>query len=340
MTQQQTFRSALNGFHREDVVNYIEYLKSVHTAEINQLHSELEFLRNREPEAEQNSENAEQSDVIQSQASRIRELFDYCSELEAKLVTAEEARAYAEQKLAYVEDAKAAAEAKLAEAEEAKAAAEAAKAQAEAKLAEAEAKVCEEIKPVPVAVPVVEPKAPVDGNLEEKLAVAEAAKAYAEQKLAAAEEAKASVEQKLAAAEAAKAYAEDKQAAAEAAKVQAEAKLAAAEAAKVHAEEKLAAVVTMHNSYDSRASQELETYRRAERIERKAKERAAQVYQQSNGALVEANIRVEDAAVQIAQLSDMVMEQIRYIQNAVSGTKQAMRDASQIMYTIRPEEER
>ena len=200
---QQTFRSALNGFNREDVVNYIEYLNSVHTAEINQLHSELDFLRNREPVVEVTSvvdeeAMAQQNEVIQQQASRIRELFDYCKELEEKLAAAEEAKA--------------------------------------------------------------------------------------------------------------------------------------------HADEKLQAVVCQQNSFQARANEELEAYRRAERIERQAKERAEQLYQQSNGALAEASIRVEEAASQIGQLSDMVMAQIAQLQNAVCGTKQAMKEASQILYTIHPQE--
>ena len=202
---QQTFRSALNGFNREDVVNYIEYLNSVHTAEINQLHSELDFLRNREPVVEvtpvvDEEAMAQQNEVIQQQASRIRELFDYCKELEEKLAAAEEAKA--------------------------------------------------------------------------------------------------------------------------------------------HADEKLQAVVTQQNSFQARANEELEAYRRAERIERQAKERAEQLYQQSNGALAEASIHVEEAASQIGQLSDQVMEQIAQLQRAVSGTKQAMAEAAQMLYTIRPQEEK
>ena len=205
MAQQQTFRSALNGFNREDLVNYIEYLNTVHTAEINQLHSELEFLRNREPvvavtPVADEEAMAQQNDMIQQQASRIRELFDRCKELENKLTAAEEAKA--------------------------------------------------------------------------------------------------------------------------------------------HAEEKLQAVVIQQNSFQTRANEELEAYRRAERIERQAKERAELLYQQSNGALAEASIRVEEAASQIGQLSDLVMEQIAQLQNAVFGTKQAMKDASQILYTIRPKEEK
>lgn len=39
------FRSAIGGFHREDVVHYIEYMNSKHTTQINQLMAETEELR-------------------------------------------------------------------------------------------------------------------------------------------------------------------------------------------------------------------------------------------------------------------------------------------------------
>ena len=200
---QQTFRSALNGFNREDVVSYIEYLNSTHAAEINQLNSELNFFRNRQPVKEYVSapvevQDHQQNEVIKQQAARIRELFDRCNELEEKLAAAEEAKA--------------------------------------------------------------------------------------------------------------------------------------------HAEEKLQAALTQQTYLQSRTNEELEAYRRAERLERQAKERAEQLYQQTNGALAEASIRVDEAAGQISEMSDRVMEQLALLQNAVSGTKEAMKDAARIMYAIRPEE--
>ena len=204
MAQQQTFRSALNGFNREDVVAYIEYLNSVHAAEINRLNSELDFCRNVKPVTESIPEAEEKADqlneVLEQQAARIRELFDYSRELEAKLAAAEEEKA--------------------------------------------------------------------------------------------------------------------------------------------HAEEKLQAVLTQQTSLQARTNEELEAYRRAERIERLAKERAEQLYQQANGALAEATVRVDEAAGQIGQMSDRVMEQLALLQNAVSGTKEAMQEATQIMYAICPEEEK
>ena len=203
MAQQKTFRTALNGFNREDVVSYIEYLNSVHAAEINQLNTELNFFQNKQPEAACVPESAEayddqQNDVLKQQAARIRELFDCCRELEEKLAAAEEAKA--------------------------------------------------------------------------------------------------------------------------------------------HAEEKLQAALSQQTTFQSLASEELEAYRRAERMERLAKERAEQMYQKTNGVLAEASIRVDEAAGQIGQLSDQVMEQLTLLQNAVSGSKAAMKEASQIMYAIRPEE--
>ena len=45
MAETHRFRSALGGFNREDVVHYIEYLNTKHTNQVNQLTSEVEFLR-------------------------------------------------------------------------------------------------------------------------------------------------------------------------------------------------------------------------------------------------------------------------------------------------------
>ena len=45
MNEPQTFRSAFNGFHREDVVNHIAYMSNKHETQVNQLRSEAEALR-------------------------------------------------------------------------------------------------------------------------------------------------------------------------------------------------------------------------------------------------------------------------------------------------------
>ena len=202
MAAQLDFRSAFNGFNREDVVHYIEYLNTKHTAELNQMNSELDYLRSREPQLPAAADTSELEETLSQQAARIRELFDRCNQLEQELA--------------------------------------AAKAENEELLHQAQ-----------------QPAAPV-----------------------------------------------------------------AAEPQPV--------------SYKSRTEEELEAYRRAERTERYARERAEQMYQQANGILADATIKVEDAARYVGQVTDQVIAQLAELQDAVTGSKQALRDAAATMYTIRP----
>ena len=45
MTEPQTFRSAFNGFHREDVVNHIAYMTTKHEAQVKELREENDALQ-------------------------------------------------------------------------------------------------------------------------------------------------------------------------------------------------------------------------------------------------------------------------------------------------------
>ena len=185
MAVQMNFRSALNGFNRDDVVHYIEYLNAKHMAEINQMKSELEFLRNKP--AEKTAAKEETVDpVVEEQATRIRELFDENKALKAQL-------------------------------------------------------------------------------------------------------------------EAAQSKKEDSRA--------------------------------------LRMEEELEAYRRAERAERMAQERAEQLYRQANGILADATSKVDETADRIDEMSDRVLAQLQELQTAVTGSKQILRDAAATMATIHPEQE-
>lgn len=208
MALQQSFRAALNGFNRDDVVRYIDYLNAKHATELAQLNSELDYLRSQQPPQPETpldtGEAAETGDgVIEQQAARIRELFDENRELTGRI-------------------------------------------------------------------------ADLDAQLSEANTLLADTKAQ----------------------------------------------LSAAEA--------------QQNSYRSHMEEELTAYRRAERTERLARERAEQLYRQANGALADATVKVDEAAGQIGELSDRVMTQLTQLQNAVSGSKQALRDAAATMYTIRP----
>ena len=84
------------------------------------------------------------------------------------------------------------------------------------------------------------------------------------------------------------------------------------------------------------ASEELEAYRRAERIEREAKERSELVYFQANSVLTEAAAKVDSISGEITDMADQVMSRLTQLQMAVSSSKQALQDAASIMNTIKP----
>ena len=76
------------------------------------------------------------------------------------------------------------------------------------------------------------------------------------------------------------------------------------------------------------ADLELAAYRRAERVERQAKERAQQIYDQANGALAEATVLAETA-----------MEQMKGYQASIETTVDSFRSAAAALYAAKPEEE-
>lgn len=210
MAQQQTFRSAFNGFNREDVVRYIEYLNAQHAAEINRLNSELDFLRSKNEQEMSDPGAVENDDLIEQQASRIRELFDQCKAQEQQI-------------------------------------------------------------------------ADLTVQLNDARVLADAA---ANEKVRLTADLDQALQQQI--------------------------------------------------TYKSRVEEELEAYRRAERTERMARERAEQMYHQANAVLADATTKVDDAAALISQMADKVTGQLSELQSAVTGSKQALRDAAATMYTIRP----
>ena len=118
------------------------------------------------------------------------------------------------------------------------------------------------------------------------------------------------------------------------------AKLEAAEARIAELEETLAqqdrAVLSDGASC---TEQELEAYRRAERVERVAKERAEQIYAQANGVLAEATLKAESASAHIGAIADQVSNQLKEYQDSVLETKATFQEAVATLYAIKPEEE-
>ena len=207
MAEQQLFRTAFNGFNRDDVVQYIEELNARHAAEVNQLNADLQYL--------QEKLDALEAVCPENDAPMMGEPMTDNSDLVADL------------------------EAKLAEAEEA------------AKTA----------------------KAQLDEQKTENLRL-----------------------QVL-----------------------------------------LDAALARQNEANNTV--ELDTYRRAERVERDARNRAREVSDKANAALFDATNRVDETAIQISELTDAAMQQLKQLQLAISGSKQILRDTATSLYSIHPEEE-
>ena len=213
MAEVLNFRSAFNGFHREDVVHYIEYLNAKHNTEVNQLKSELEQAR---------SQNTVPADVAQLQ-EQLAAAQDINDQLQAQIAELEERCG--------------------AMSEEAPEVSEASVPQSQNELEER----CREL----------------ERQLEE-------------------------------------------------------ARNSTAISSQYH------------------FTQELEAYRRAERAEREAKERAELVYRQANGALADATVQVDEAYAQLGDLADRVNEQLSQLQQAVTASRQALADATVSLYHIAP----
>lgn len=81
---------------------------------------------------------------------------------------------------------------------------------------------------------------------------------------------------------------------------------------------------------------ELEAYRRAERAERIAADRVAQLYNQANGALADATAKADDTATQVTELTDALMVQLQQLQTVLSTGGNSMRDAAAALFAIRP----
>lgn len=128
-----------------------------------------------------------------------------------------------------------------------------------------------------------------------------------------------------------------------AAQLQKELDEAHAESAAIAAErdalqKKLDEALAKQESEKAKASEELEAYRRAERTERMAQERAEQLCRRTNGIIADASVKVDAAAGQIGELADRVAAELDVLRAAVTGSKQALSDAASAMYAVRTEE--
>ena len=83
-------------------------------------------------------------------------------------------------------------------------------------------------------------------------------------------------------------------------------------------------------------SDELETYRRAERTERAARERVSQMYARANGILADATSCTDQLSTQVDQVTEQVIQQLAQLKNTITDGANAIRGSAAAMYALKP----
>ena len=256
MALQQDFRTAFNGFNREDVVHYIEQMNAKHNAEVSRLNSDIQYLQDKLAQYELNADEAAAPDTALEE--KIQEQAQQIAELEAKLASASKS-----------------------------------------------------VEAAPVCVA-------ADASDAEKIVALEEQNAQQAAQIA-------SLQRQLS----------ESQDATRAAK----ASLAKVKEDNEGLQALLDTALSRQSHVQSQQEAELSAYRRAERVERQAKERATQINDQVNGALADATAKVDEAAAHVSAVAEEVMQQIKKLQLAVSDSKLILKDAATNLYTIHPNED-
>ena len=93
MAAPQNFRTAFNGFNRDDVVNYISFITTKHENQVNQLRSEMDELR---------QELAERPEAVVQDETELAALREQVTRLQAQLHLRDETIAQLQQAAAVV----------------------------------------------------------------------------------------------------------------------------------------------------------------------------------------------------------------------------------------------
>ena len=99
MSASYNFRTAFNGFNREDVVHYIEYINSKHTTQLNQLRTDLTAAQ------QENAQLKAQPQHNSELEAQITALNEKLAQLEEELLTAQIAKSDLETQLAVLQQA-------------------------------------------------------------------------------------------------------------------------------------------------------------------------------------------------------------------------------------------
>ena len=239
MDAPQHFRTALNGFRREDVVRYLEYLNAKHAAEINQYTAETDMLKKQLADLEVSSDESQELKDLRSQLEEV-----------------EASRNALQEKLEMLENTQAPANSK------------------------------EE-----------------DSALKELQNENKVLRNQLQDLKAEAAEKEKAMEDRCAV-------------------LEAELKTCKSQETNVQPEKDL-------------AEQELEAYRRAERAERVANEKADLIYHRTNSVLDEASGKIDGASLELSALAEKINAQLQQMQYSINSSKIALKSAVETMHGLR-----
>lgn len=268
MAEPFNFRSAFNGFNREDVVNYIEYLKSNYNNQIRQLQADLAAAQKENLLQESNSDKtdtqvAQQEALLTALNAEKEELLSRCAALEAERSSLTEDNKTLYEMHVQLEE------------------------QLAAALKDTPAQPSEDAGKI----------AAMEDQFAQQEAVLTALNAERDDLLS-----------RCAALEADLAALTD------------ENKVLTAKAAQLEAQLSVAPTVS-NTAMSTYIEEELAAYRRAERVERMANERAAEIYRQLRTALQSTATKADAAVANMDSISDQFSAQINALRNALSDSR-------------------
>lgn len=87
-----------------------------------------------------------------------------------------------------------------------------------------------------------------------------------------------------------------------------------------------------------RLAEELNAYRRAESVERRAREQVSQMYDQACGTLADTSVSLENTTGRIAQLEELILQNLADLQTAMEESKTELANAAVTIASIRPDQ--
>ncbi len=88
-----------------------------------------------------------------------------------------------------------------------------------------------------------------------------------------------------------------------------------------------------------RLAEELNAYRRAESVERRAREQVNQMFDKACGTLADTSVSLENATGKISELEELIIQNLAQLQEAITQSKTELANSAVAIASIRPEKE-